>query len=92
MAGYCGVSLALRQQRRGGGDELAVARGRTPIGQNRRVPQAGSDAVAAGRGAPVDRPGGDAVAVVDLLEPEAAVGQGTLDGLGVGYRLMGVWV
>ncbi|HYZ05629.1 MAG TPA: hypothetical protein VE691_11140 [Rubrobacter sp.] len=48
--------------------------------------------MAARHGAAVDRPRGDAVAVVDLLEPDAAFGERPLDGLGVGDRIMGIGV
>jgi hypothetical protein len=48
----------MRQQRSGGCDELAVARGHTTVGQDGRVLQTGADAVAARHGASVDRPGG----------------------------------
>jgi len=48
--------------------------------------------VAARHGAAIDRPGGDAIAVVDLLELDSAFGQRPLDGPGVGDRVVGVGV
>src|SRR5688572_13668861 len=89
---FLAASSALCQQHRGGGDKLAVARGHATVGQDRRVLQTGADAVAARHGAAIDRPGGDAIAVVDLLESDSAFGQRPLDGLGVGDRVVGVGV
>ena len=43
-------------------------RRQAPVGQNRRVLQTGPNALSTRDGAPIDRPGGDAVATVYLLE------------------------
>ena len=85
-------SSALCQQLPCGDDQLAVTRGYAPVGQIECVLQTGTDAMGARHGAAVDRPRGDAVAVVDLLEPDAAFGERPLDGLGVGDRIMGIGV
>jgi hypothetical protein len=63
-------------QRRGGDDELAVARGHPPVGQDGGVLQAGANAVA----------------VMDLFELKTAFGERPLDGPCVGDCLMGFGV
>jgi hypothetical protein len=59
---------AVGEHRGGSRNEIAVAVGQAPVRQNRRVLQTGPDAVSTRDGAPIDRPGRDAVAMVHLLE------------------------
>jgi hypothetical protein len=48
--------------------------------------------VAAYHSVAIDCPGGNAVTVVDLLEPDAAVSERPLDGLSVCDRVVGIGV
>ncbi|MDQ3162012.1 MAG: hypothetical protein M3Q92_04155 [Actinomycetota bacterium] len=61
-----------------------------PVGKNGRVLETGADAVAACERPLGDRPAGDAVAVVDLLEPDRSAGEGVLHGGCVCDRIVGV--
>ena len=76
-----GEPAALQGCRRG--NQVAVSLGLPAIGQNWRVLEPGPDAVAAGDSALVDRPRGDAVAVVHLFEGDAGFVECVLDGFGV---------
>jgi hypothetical protein len=60
-------------------NEVAVAVSQTPVGQDRRVLQTGPDAVSTRDGAPIDRPGRDAVAMVHLFERYARVSEHPFD-------------
>ena len=63
----------------GSGDEVADAFGSATVREHGRVFEAGADAVSAGKGAEVDRPRRDAVAMVDLFKGHASIGERLFD-------------
>src|SRR4029453_4572348 len=65
------------------GNQVGVSLSLSAVRQNWGVLEPGPDAVAAGDSALVDRPRGDAVAVVHLFQGDAGLVKGVLDGFGV---------